>query len=188
MARTGLCSLTALEAARPPARRASVRFHLLVVLGASSSNDLHLVCQSHAVGYEMREKHYSSHAIELENLRDRKLRRGIMLDGLRANAERDRALRRVILSIPPGKVSTYGRIAAAAGYPLYHRAVANLLHYDPVDSLPWHRVVGAGGAIKLKFSAAREQRSRLKLEGVKFRGKLVDMENYETQFRVWELD
>jgi len=49
-------------------------------------------------------------------------------------------------------------------------------------------VVGAGGAIKLRFSAAKEQRSRLKLEGVKFRGKLVDMPNYEHQFRVWELD
>ncbi|MGD0304523.1 MAG: MGMT family protein [Candidatus Acidiferrales bacterium] len=136
----------------------------------------------------MRKKNYSSHGIELENLRDRKLRRRIMLDGLRSNGERDRAFRRVILSIPPGKVSTYGRVAAAAGYPLYHRAVANLLHRDPADSLPWHRVVGAGGAIKLRFSAAKEQRSRLKLEGVKFRGKLVDMQNYEHQFRMWELD
>jgi methylated-DNA-protein-cysteine methyltransferase-like protein len=66
----------------------------------------------------MRKKNYSSHGIELENLRDRKLRRRIMLDGLRSNGERDRAFRRVILSIPPGKVSTYGRVAAAAGYPL----------------------------------------------------------------------
>ena len=65
------------------------------------------------------------------------------------------AFRRMILSVPPGKVSTYGAIAAAAGYPRYHRAVARLLRTDPVDQLPWHRVVGAGGAIKLLHLTSR---------------------------------
>jgi methylated-DNA-protein-cysteine methyltransferase related protein len=140
-------------------------------------------------GSHMRKKkHYRSHDVHMENLRQKKLERGILRDGLRPNGERDLAFRRVILSIPPGKVSTYGRVAAAAGYPLYHRAVANLLHRDPVDSLPWHRVVGAGGAIKLRYSAAKEQRARLKLEGAKFRGKLVDMAESEHQFRMWELE
>jgi len=55
------------------------------------------------------------------------------------------ALRRMILSIPPGKVSTYGGVAAAAGYPRYHRAVAWVLRSQPPDHLPWHRVLGAGG-------------------------------------------
>jgi methylated-DNA-protein-cysteine methyltransferase-like protein len=136
----------------------------------------------------MRKKTNRHHSVEREILNHKKLLRGIMRDGLRPNGERDLAFRRVILSIPPGKVSTYGRVAAAAGYPLYHRAVANLLHRDPVDSLPWHRVVGAGGAIKLRYSAAKEQRARLKLEGAKFRGKLVDMAQSEHQFRTWELD
>jgi methylated-DNA-protein-cysteine methyltransferase related protein len=136
----------------------------------------------------VRKQAFSAHEIELQNLRDRKLRRGILRDGLRPNGERDLAFRRVILAIPPGKVSTYGHVAAAAGYPLYHRAVANLLHRDPVDTLPWHRVVGAGGAIKLRYSAAKEQRDRLKLEGVKFHGKLVDMENFEHHFRMWEFE
>lgn len=136
----------------------------------------------------MRKKSNRYHSVEREILNQKKLLRGIMRDGLRPNGERDRAFRHVILAIPPGKVSTYGRVAAAAGYPLYHRAVANLLHRDPADSLPWHRVVGAGGAIKLRYSAAKEQRDRLKLEGVKFRGKLVDMENHEHQFRMWELE
>src|ERR1700761_7693522 len=131
---------------------------------------------------------YRSHDVEMENLHQRKLQRGILRDGLRPNGERDIAFRRVILSIPIGKVSTYGHVAAAAGYPLYHRAVAKLLTRDPVDTLPWHRVVGAGGAIKLRYSAAKEQRDRLKLEGVKFKGKLVDMENFEHVFRTWELD
>src|SRR6201996_124225 len=78
-------------------------------------------------------------------------RRRILRDGARANELRDEAFRRIILSIPAGKVSTYGRVAAAAGYPLYHRAVARLLRTDPLDLLPWHRVLGAGGVIKQRF-------------------------------------
>jgi methylated-DNA-protein-cysteine methyltransferase related protein len=113
-------------------------------------------------------------------------KRRILRDGARANELRDDAFRRVILSIPAGKVSTYGRVAAAAGYPLYHRAVARLLRTDPPDHLPWHRVLGAGGEIKLRHEAAKEQRARLKMEGVKFRGKLVDMEQFEHAIRPWE--
>ena len=113
-------------------------------------------------------------------------RRRILRDGARANELRDDAFRRVILSIPVGKVSTYGRVAAAAGSPLYHRAVARLLRTDPPDHLPWHRVLGAGGEIKLRHEAAKEQRARLKMEGVKFRGKLVDMERFEHAIRPWE--
>ena len=115
-----------------------------------------------------------------------KVKRRILRDGARANEERDEAFRRVIFSIPAGKVSTYGRVAAAAGYPLYHRAVARLLRTDPPDHLPWHRVLGAGGEIKLRHEAAKEQRARLKMEGVKFRGKLVDMERFEHAIRPWE--
>ncbi len=115
-----------------------------------------------------------------------KLKRRILRDGAKANAERDEAFRRVILSIPAGKVSTYGKVAAAAGYPLYHRAVARLLRTDPPDLLPWHRVLGAGGEIKLRHQAAKEQRQRLQLEGVKFLNKRVDMEHFEHTLRVWE--
>jgi methylated-DNA-protein-cysteine methyltransferase-like protein len=107
-------------------------------------------------------------------------------DGARANELRDAAFRRIILSIPVGKVSTYGRVAAAAGYPLYHRAVARLLRTDPPDHLPWHRVLGVGGEIKLRNEAAKEQRARLKMEGVKFRGKRVDMDRFEYAIRTWE--
>jgi methylated-DNA-protein-cysteine methyltransferase-like protein len=93
----------------------------------------------------------------------------------------------MILSIPPGKVSTYGRVAAAAGYPFYHRAVARLLRTDPVDQLPWHRVVGSGGEIKLRGAAAHEQRARLRLEGVRFNGKRIDMSRFEHTIKPWEV-
>jgi len=114
------------------------------------------------------------------------LKRRILRDGARPNELRDAAFRRVVLAIPAGKVSTYGKVAAAAGYPLYHRAVARLLRTDPPDLLPWHRVVGAGGEIKLRHEGSEEQRLRLKMEGVRFHGKLVDMDAHEHQFRMWE--
>jgi methylated-DNA-protein-cysteine methyltransferase-like protein len=114
------------------------------------------------------------------------LKRRILRDGASPNELRDAAFRRVILTIPNGKISTYGRVAAAAGYPLYHRAVARLLRSDPPDILPWHRVLGAGGEIKLRGTAATEQRQRLKMEGVSFNGKRVDMDAYEYVLRVWE--
>ena len=114
------------------------------------------------------------------------LKRRILRDGARPNELRDAAFRRVVLAIPAGKVSTYGKVAAAAGYPMYHRAVARLLRTDPRDLLPWHRVVGAGGEIKLRHEGSEEQRLRLKMEGVRFHGKLVDMDAHEHQFRMWE--
>jgi methylated-DNA-protein-cysteine methyltransferase-like protein len=116
-----------------------------------------------------------------------KAKRRLLRDGMRPNEQRDIAFRRMILSIPPGKVSTYGGVAAAAGYPRYHRAVARLLRVDPVDRLPWHRVLGAGGEIKLRGAAAHEQRARLKLEGVQFNGKRVDMDRFEYSLKTWEV-
>jgi len=114
------------------------------------------------------------------------LKRRITKDALRENEPRDVAFRSIIRSIPKGKVSTYGKIAAAAGYPLHHRAVARLLGRDSLHGLPWQRVVGAGGEIKLRGEAAMEQRLRLSMEGVKFRGKRVDMNIYEFALRSWE--
>jgi methylated-DNA-protein-cysteine methyltransferase-like protein len=104
------------------------------------------------------------------------------------NELRDSAFRRVILSIPKGKVATYGQVAAAAGYPLYHRAVARLLRTEPPNRLPWHRVLGSGGEIKLRLAAASEQRLLLRMEGVSFKGKRVNLEMHQHEFRMWELD
>lgn len=104
------------------------------------------------------------------------------------DARRDAAFRKAIRQIPRGKVATYGQVAAAAGYPLYHRQVAQLLRGSPVGSLPWQRVLGSGGAIKLHGEAALEQRMRLEMEGVRFRGKCVDMDVHQHRFRPWEIE
>ena len=104
-----------------------------------------------------------------------------------SSAKRDAAMRKTIRQIPKGKVATYGQVAAAAGYPLYHRHVAQLLHKEG-NALPWQRVVGAGGQIKLKYEAGLEQRTRLEMEGVRFRGKRVDLTEHQHRFRGWEFD
>jgi methylated-DNA-protein-cysteine methyltransferase related protein len=100
---------------------------------------------------------------------------------------RDRAIRQAVRQIPRGKVATYGQVAAAAGYPLYHRQVVQVLN-KAGNALPWQRVVGAGGEIKLRYGAGQEQRMRLQMEGVRFRGKRVDMAEHQHVFRTWEFD
>jgi methylated-DNA-protein-cysteine methyltransferase-like protein len=86
-----------------------------------------------------------------------------------------------IRRIPKGKVSTYGAIARAAGFPGAARQVAQVLHRG--FGLPWQRVLGAGGEIKLRGDSAIEQRLRLEVEGVRFRGRKVDMKQCEYKLR-----
>jgi methylated-DNA-protein-cysteine methyltransferase related protein len=84
--------------------------------------------------------------------------------------------------IPRGKVSTYGAVARAAGIPRGARLVARVLRYDRGIGLPWQRVLGAGGEIKLRGDSAMEQRFRLESEGVHFRGRKVDIKTHEFKF------
>ena len=85
-----------------------------------------------------------------------------------------------IRKIPRGRVSTYGAIARAAGYPGGARQSPRFC--ADLATLPWHRVLGAGGEIKLTGDAAFEQRFRLQSEGVSFRGRRVDMNQHEYRF------
>jgi alkylated DNA nucleotide flippase Atl1 len=85
-----------------------------------------------------------------------------------------------IRSLPAGTVSSYGAIAKAAGWPRAARQVVRILQQVP--GLPWYRVVGSGGAIKLGGEHAAEQKFRLRMEGVTFRGARVDMGKHEFHF------
>jgi methylated-DNA-protein-cysteine methyltransferase-like protein len=85
-----------------------------------------------------------------------------------------------IRRIPQGKVSTYGAVARAAGLAGAARQVARVLHRG--FGLPWQRVLGAGGEIKLRGDSAIEQRLRLEAEGVRFHGRQVDMKQCEFKF------
>jgi len=83
--------------------------------------------------------------------------------------------------IPRGKVATYGSVARAAGYPRNARQVAWALRAAH-GAIPWHRVVGAGGEIKLRGAPGLEQRLRLQNEGVTFRGRCIRMSVHEFKF------
>src|SRR6476469_4291270 len=87
---------------------------------------------------------------------------------------------RMIRAMPRGKVLTYGGVAKAAGYPGRSRMVARILQRG--FGLPWQRVLGAGGEIKLRGDSRAEQRFRLEAEGVRFRGRRVDMKAHEFKF------
>ena len=90
------------------------------------------------------------------------------------------AIAAVIRQIPRGQVSTYGAVAKAAGYPRCARHVAKVL--NQVRGLPWQRVLGSGGRISLPGELGLEQRFLLQAEGVKFRGRKVDMKACERAF------
>lgn len=91
-------------------------------------------------------------------------------------------IRAVVRRIPRGKVSSYGAVAAAAGYPGRARQVVWALRNAAPD-LPWYRVVGAGGKILLTGEHAFEQRLRLEQERVTFDGGAVRMEAHEHRFK-----
>lgn len=89
-----------------------------------------------------------------------------------------RAILAVVTSIPRGKVTTYGVVAARAGLPRRARLVGSTLSALPVGSrVPWHRVVAAGGRIAFPSGApARaEQIERLRREGVETARGRVDL-------------
>ncbi|MCY2959784.1 MAG: MGMT family protein [Planctomycetota bacterium] len=70
-------------------------------------------------------------------------------------------------SIPRGRVASYGQVALEAGLPRRARLVGRVLSSLPQGSkLAWHRVVNAAGLISTSGAVAREQRRRLRAEGV----------------------
>ncbi|MDE3196633.1 MAG: MGMT family protein [Acidobacteriota bacterium] len=83
--------------------------------------------------------------------------------------------------IPKGKVATYGDVAAASGFPGAARQVVWALRAG--KGLPWHRVLGAKGTIRLKGEPGFEQRLRLRSEGVIVSGDHVDLALFGHRFR-----
>src|SRR3954454_4989545 len=108
-------------------------------------------------------------------MKDRRMLRSARTEQMEA------AIRRTVRQIPRGKVATYAQVAAAAGYPRYHRQVVQVLR-NSGDAVPWHRVLGAGGEIRLRLDAALEQRLRLEAEGVRFAGKRVAIDEHQHKF------
>ncbi len=99
----------------------------------------------------------------------------------------------IVSQIPRGKVTTYGHIAAWAGWPSHSRMVGRTLRYSCVPSvasdqrssapgaeeLPCHRVVNIVGRTAPGWS---RQRTLLEEEGITFKPNgHVDMSKY-----LWE--
>ncbi|OWY72556.1 hypothetical protein B7486_06450 [cyanobacterium TDX16] len=76
---------------------------------------------------------------------------------------------RVVSRIPRGRITTYGRVAKAAGLPGRARLVGALLARSPLATgLPWHRVVSAEGRISVRGGdGPHRQRGLLESEGVR---------------------
>ena len=73
----------------------------------------------------------------------------------------------VVAQIPPGRVATYGQVAALADLPRGARRVGRALAQLPAGSkLPWHRVVNAAGRVSNPGAGGARQRALLQAEGV----------------------
>lgn len=82
---------------------------------------------------------------------------------------------RVILAvrrIPPGRVATYGDVAAMAGQPRAARAVGNIMRRSGAG-MPAHRVVAAGGRLGGYGGNETVKRALLVAEGVPFSGRRI---------------
>ncbi len=83
----------------------------------------------------------------------------------------------IVAQIPRGKVTTYGIIAAWAGWPSHSRMVGRTLRYTPgAVELPCHRVVNIEGRTAPGWI---RQRMLLEEEGVMFKSNgHVDMRKH----------
>jgi len=75
-------------------------------------------------------------------------------------------VRNVVRRIPHGRVATYGDVAAAAGRPLAHRAVGNIMRETHDPSVPCHRVIAAGGKLGGYGRDLYAKRALLLAEGI----------------------
>ncbi len=94
---------------------------------------------------------------------------------------------KIVGQIPKGRVSTYGRVAKAAGVKSA-RPVGNWLHThnQPIRIVPCHRVVNSQGKLAKNFGAKggiKTQVKRLETEGVEIKNFRVDLGKY-----LWKFD
>ena len=72
--------------------------------------------------------------------------------------------------IPPGRVATYGDIAALAGQPKAYRAVGNIMRECRRPDVPCHRVIAAGGRVGGYGGSEALKRALLVAEGIQVSG------------------
>jgi methylated-DNA-protein-cysteine methyltransferase related protein len=73
----------------------------------------------------------------------------------------------LVAQIPPGRVMTYGQIAALCGNARAARIVGGIAHFSDT-SLPWQRVVNKQGGLASGYPGGRRgHREHLEAEGTK---------------------
>jgi methylated-DNA-protein-cysteine methyltransferase related protein len=86
---------------------------------------------------------------------------------------------RLVKQVPRGRVTTYGALARALKLRGGARAAGYAMAACPRGrGIPWHRMVGAGGKIRLPEPAGALQRRLLEAEGVEVHGVSMDYERY----------
>jgi methylated-DNA-protein-cysteine methyltransferase-like protein len=86
----------------------------------------------------------------------------------------------LVRQIPPGRVMTYGQIAALCGNARAARIVGGIAHFGDPD-LPWQRVVNKRGGLAAGYPGGRRaHRAVLETEGVH-----LDNEKVNVQELIW---
>ena len=68
--------------------------------------------------------------------------------------------------VPPGRVATYGDIAALAGSPRAWRAVGTIMRECRDPAVPCHRIIGSGGGLGGYGGNLQVKRELLRAEGL----------------------
>lgn len=87
-----------------------------------------------------------------------------------------------LLTIPSGKVVTYGQVAFEIGHPFASRAVGNALHKNPDgDYYPCYKVVNASGCLAndFVFGGVEAQAAKLIADGIEVVDGKVDLNRYQ---------
>jgi len=96
---------------------------------------------------------------------------------------------KIALSIPKGKVTTYGRIArAAGGGGMAAQSITSILgkaYKEGAANIPFHRIVYADGRVWIDDKHRAARMSLYKKEGIKLdeRGRIQDFKDHLLEFK-----
>lgn len=87
-----------------------------------------------------------------------------------------------LMTIPKGKVVTYGQIAEFLGNKKAARAVGNILHSNPDENkYPCYKVVDGNGNLSRNFAfgGIEKQKEKLEAEDIEVNNYKVDLNKYK---------
>ena len=87
-----------------------------------------------------------------------------------------------LMTVPKGKVVTYGQIAEYLGKRNLARVVGNILHRNPdEEKYPCYKVVSSTGHLsgKFAFGGIEKQKEKLEADGIVVRNNRVDLKTYQ---------